>query len=43
MKAAYAAEAEKWLVQHPGEVIRLTDVAGIFKEAYIATARVKLA
>lgn len=43
MKAAYASEAEKWLVQHPGEVIRLTDVAGIFKEAYTATARVKLA
>ncbi|KAJ8875166.1 hypothetical protein PR048_023061 [Dryococelus australis] len=43
LKAAHASEAGKWLVQHPGEVIRLTDVAGIFKEAYTATARVKLA
>lgn len=29
LKTAYAVEAEKWLVQHPGEVIKLTDVAGI--------------
>lgn len=43
LKAAYVAETEKWLVQHPGEVIKLTDVGGIFKEAYTATARVKLA
>lgn len=43
LKAAYAVEAEKWLVQHPGEVIRLSDVARIFKEAYTATARVKIA
>lgn len=43
LKTAYAAEAEKWLVQHPGEVIKLTDVAGIFRSAYSATARIKLA
>ncbi|KAJ8868450.1 hypothetical protein PR048_029966 [Dryococelus australis] len=38
LKAAYASEAEKWLIQQPEEVIRLTDVAGISKEAYTATA-----
>lgn len=43
LKPAYAAEAEKWLVQHPGEVIKLTDVAGIFRSAYSATAKIKLA
>ena len=43
LKTAYAAEAEKWLVQHPGQVIKLTDLAGIFKEAYSSTAKVKLA
>lgn len=30
-------------MQHPGEVIQLTDVAGIFGSAYSATARIKLA
>lgn len=43
LKTAYAAEAEKWLVQHPGEVIKLTDIAGIFRSAYSATAKIKLA
>ncbi|XP_054285350.1 uncharacterized protein LOC129001936 [Macrosteles quadrilineatus] len=43
LKSAFSTEAEKWLVQHPGEVIKLRDVAGIFKEAYSATAKIKLA
>lgn len=43
LQTAYAAEAEKWLIQHPGEVIKLTDVAGIFRSAYSATAKIKLA
>lgn len=43
LKTAYAAEAEKWLVQHPGQVIKLTDIAGIFKAAYSVTAKMSLA
>ncbi|XP_063222242.1 uncharacterized protein LOC134534428 [Bacillus rossius redtenbacheri] len=43
LKTAYATEAEKWLVQNPGKVITLYQVAGIFGAAYSATASVKLA
>ncbi|KAG8289858.1 hypothetical protein J6590_085326 [Homalodisca vitripennis] len=40
---AYAAEAEKSFVQHPGEVIKLTGVSGIFRRsAYSVTAKIKL-
>lgn len=30
-------------MQHPGQIIRLTDVAVIFREAYSATAKTKMA
>lgn len=43
LKSAYAVEVEKWLVQNPGEVVKLTDVAAIFRRAYSATAKINLA
>lgn len=43
LKSAFAVEVEKWLVQNSGEVVKLTDVAAIFKRAYSATAKINLA
>ncbi|GBL66391.1 hypothetical protein AVEN_5185-1 [Araneus ventricosus] len=43
LKALFSSEAEKWLVQNPGNVMTLYEVSEIFQEAYIATPRVQLA
>ncbi|PNF41081.1 hypothetical protein B7P43_G06223 [Cryptotermes secundus] len=42
MKEAYAQEADRWLVNHPGTAIAQTNVARIFRSAYERVANMKI-